>query len=89
MSNWTIADRTPERATLARDQFVPMILAAGARRMQMVHTGEKSLCVVTEYVGAQPARPAQQRIAEIRAKAARDLPMTMVDVATGPVFAQG
>ncbi len=75
--------------SLAREKFVPMIISAGADRVQMIRTGDRSFCVVTEYADAQAAEKAQERIAEIRTGAAEDLPMTMASVSAGVVFANG
>ncbi len=74
---------------LARDKYVPMILSVGARKVQMLQTGDLNFTVVTEYADAAAAEAAQARIAEIRAEAAEELPMTMVDAEGGEVFAAG
>jgi hypothetical protein len=74
---------------LAREKFVPMIMSVGATRVQMIRTGDLSFCVVTEYSDAAKAEAAQMRIAEIRAQAANELPMTMSRAQAGEVFAHG
>jgi hypothetical protein len=72
---------------LAREKFVPMIMAVGADRVRMVRTGDHSFCVVTEYPDAATAQAAQARIAEIRAEATDEMPMTMASVEAGDIFA--
>jgi hypothetical protein len=55
----------------------------------MIRTGELSFSVVTEYADEATANAAQSKIAEIRAKAAEELPMSMSSAAAGGVFATG
>ncbi len=73
--------------TLARNTFVPMIVSAGASAVQMIRTGDKEFCVVTQYADEAKAKAAQAKIADIRAKAASDLPMSMSSAHGGSVFA--
>ncbi len=89
ISLWDVTDWTDAHEALARDKFVPMIMSVGADRVQMVRTGDRSFCVITEYADAQKAEKAQQRIAEIRGQAAEELPMTMASASAGSVFAHG
>jgi hypothetical protein len=89
ISLWDVTDWTDAHEALAREKFVPMIMSVGADRVQMVRTGDKSFCVITEYVDAQTAEKAQKRIAEIRGHAAEELPMTMASASAGSVFAHG
>jgi hypothetical protein len=62
-----------------------LIMSVGAAKVQMVRT----FCVVTEYADAAKAKAAQDRIAEIRAQAADELPMTLAIAHAGEVFAHG
>jgi len=71
----------------AREKFVPLIMSVGATKVQMVRTGDLTFRVVTEYADAATAGTAQERIAEIRAKATNELPMTMSSSHSGEVFA--
>jgi hypothetical protein len=87
ISNWTTSEWTDAMEAVARDVFIPMIMAAGASSTRMVRTGGQTMSVVTEYETAAKAEAAQVRIAEIRAKAAMDLPMSLVGAAGGDVFA--
>lgn len=89
ISNWTTTEWNDELEAIARDKFVPLIMGVGASRVQMVRTGGHSFSVITEYADEAAANAAQDRIAEIRAKAADDLPMTMSSTVAGGVFAQG
>lgn len=89
VSNWTTTKWNDEHETIARDKFVPLIMSVGASRVQMIRTGEASFSVVTEYVDEATANVAQSKIAEIRAKAAEELPMSMSSSAAGGVFAAG
>lgn len=87
ISHWKTTDWTDELEAIARDTFVPLIMSVGAKRVQMIRTGDRSFSVVTEYADEGAATAAQDRIAEIRAKAARELPMSMDSTAGGSVFA--
>lgn len=73
---------------LARDKFVPMIIGVGAQSVQMIRTGDLSFSVITNYADAAACAAAQSKIAELRAQAKADMPMTMDSVSEGEVFAQ-
>lgn len=88
VSNWTTTEWTDELEAIARDKFLPLILSAGALRVQMVRTGDLGFSVVTEYDTEADASAAQAKIAEIRAKATEELPMSMTTVSAGAVFAK-
>ena len=60
-----------------------------AAGVQMIRTGELSFSVVTEYADEARANAAQSKIAEIRAQASGELPMSMSTAAAGGVFATG
>jgi len=87
ITNWNTTEWNDALETLAQDKFLPMILAAGAQRAQMVRTGDLTFSVITEYADAKAADPAQAKIAGIRETAAEELPMTMASAAAGVVFA--
>ncbi len=87
ISNWTTTEWNDELEAIALTQFVPLILSTGASRVQMIRTGELSFSVVTEYADEATANAAQSKIADIRAKAAEELPMSMSSAAAGIVFA--
>lgn len=89
ISHWQTTEWNDGLEAIAREKFVPLIMAVGAERVQMVRTGELSFTVVTEYADETAAQAAQTRIAEIRAQAADELPMTMAGSADGGVFASG
>ena len=89
ISQWTATEWTDGLEAAARDKFVPMIMANGAMRVNMIRTGGLSFTVVTEYPDAATASTAQTRIAEIRAQAAEELPLKMDSAADGGVFANG
>tara|TARA_R110002124_G_scaffold65212_4_gene178530 strand:- start:5721 stop:6005 length:285 start_codon:yes stop_codon:yes gene_type:complete len=89
ISHWKATEWTDEMEAIARDTFVPLILSVGAQRVQMIRTGDLTFSVVTEYADEAAAQAAQDRIAEIRAKAANELPMSMTETSTGDVFASG
>ena len=86
ISHWTSTDMSDETIAVAQDKFIPMIMSVGATGVQMVRTGESTLCVVTHYSDAAAAEAASAKIAEIRASAASDFPMTMVSVHAGEVI---
>lgn len=77
ISHWSATEITDEMIEAATSQFAPMIMSAGASAVQMVRTGEFSLCVVTQYDDAATAEAAQAKIAEIRGQAANEFPMKM------------
>lgn len=89
VSNWTTTEWNDELEAIAREKFVPLIMSVGASRVQMIRTGDLSFSVVTEYADEATANAAQSRIAEIRAQAAAELPMTMGSAVAGGVFANG
>ncbi|PRY25977.1 hypothetical protein CLV78_10168 [Aliiruegeria haliotis] len=89
VSHWTATEWNDELEGVARDTFVPLIMSVGATRVQMIRTGDLTFTVVTEYSDEATADAAQAKIAEIRAKAAKELPMSMSGTASGGVFASG
>ena len=89
VSNWTTTEWNDELEGIAREKFVPLIMSIGASRVQMIRTGDLTFTVVTEYADEAAAKSAADRIAEIRAQAADELPMTMSDASAGGVFASG
>lgn len=89
VSNWTTTEWTDALEAVARDTFLPLIMSAGASDVRMIRTGDLSFSVLTEYADEASASAAQARIADIRAKATAELPMTMSALSAGAVFAQG
>lgn len=87
VSHWTATEWTAEMEALANNAFIPMIISAGANSVQMVRTGDLTFCVVTQYDDEAAASAAQAKIADIRSKAASDLPMQMNSAHAGIVFA--
>lgn len=87
ISHWTATEWNDGLEAIARDKFVPLIMSVGASRVQMIRTGDLTFTVVTEYTDEATANAAQERIAEIRAQAAEELPMAMDSAAAGGVFA--
>ncbi len=87
ISNWVTTEWTDALEAVARDKFLPLIMGAGASRVQMIRTGEYSFTVVTEYTDEAAALAAQEKIAAIRGKAADELPMSMESATAGGVFA--
>ena len=89
ISHWTVTEWNVELEAIARDKFVPLIMSVGASRVQMIRTGDLSFSVITEYRDEAAANAAQAKVAEIRAQAAQELPMTMASMDAGGVFASG
>jgi hypothetical protein len=89
VTHWDITEWNDEMEAMARDKFVPLIMSVGASRVQMIRTGDLTFSVVTEYADAAAAEAAQAKIAEIRAQATQELPMTMASSSAGVVFAHG
>ena len=72
---------------LAREKYVPLVMSMGASSVKMVQTGELSFAAILTYDSEETATAAQQRIAEIRAQAATEMPMKMRSSMQGGVFA--
>ena len=87
ISHWTATEWTAEMEALAKNSFIPMIISAGANSVQMIRTGDLTFSVITQYEDEEAASAAQAKIADIRSKAASDLPMQMVSAHAGAVFA--
>ncbi len=85
VSHWTSTEISEEMISTANEKFIPLIMSVGASGVQMVRTGELTLCVVTQYPDAEAAQTAQSKIAEIREQVAQDFPMTMVSAHAGEV----
>ena len=85
VSHWRSTEITDEMIATANQKFIPLIIGVGASGVQMVRTGDLSLCVVTQYPDAETTQSAQTKIAEIREQVASDFPMTMVSAHGGLV----
>ena len=88
VSHWTASEMSDEMIQIARDKFVPMIMSVGASGVQMVRTGDLSMMVVTQFTDEATGISAQEKIAEIRSKAAEEFPMTMESSYAGSVMAE-
>ena len=88
VSHWTATEMSDEMIQIAQDKFVPMIMSVGASGVQMVRTGDLSMMVVTQFVDEATGMSAQEKIAEIRSKAAEEFPMTMESSYAGSVMAE-
>ena len=88
VSHWTATEMSDEMIQIAQDKFVPMIMSVGASGVQMVRTGDLSMMVVTQFTDEATGISAQQKIAEIRSKAAEQFPMTMKSSHAGTVMAK-
>ena len=77
ISLWNATEWSDEMEALAREKYVPLVMSIGASSVKMVQTGELSFAVITTYDSEETATAAQQRIAEIRAQAATEMPMKM------------
>ena len=85
ISHWTAAEMSDEMISTATKKFIPLIMSVGASGVQMVRTGELTVCVVTQYSDAATAQAAQAKIAEIREQVAQEFPMTMQSAHAGEV----
>ena len=88
VSHWTASEMSDEMIQIAQEKFVPMIMSVGASGVQMVRTGDLSMMVVTQFVDEATGMSAQEKIAEIRSKAAEEFPMTMESSYAGSVMAE-
>ncbi|MCG6560606.1 hypothetical protein MB818_20550 [Ruegeria sp. 1NDH52C] len=89
VSHWDTTDWTDAMEGLARDKYVPMVMALGAQSVDMVRTGDLSFLVVTKYADQAAAEVAQAKIDAIRDEATEELPMQMTSVHRGSTFASG
>jgi hypothetical protein len=86
---WTATEITEDMMAIINEKYVPMVLAVGASGIQLVRTGDLSMCVITQYADADTANTAKQRIAHIRSQAASEFPMTITSTHGGEVFGSG
>ena len=86
ISHWTSTEMSDEMISTATKKFIPLIMSVGASGVQMVRTGELTVCVVTQYSDAATAQAAQAKIAEIREQVAQEFPMTMQSAHAGEVI---
>ena len=61
-------------------------MSCGASCVDFIKTGELTFSVVTRYTDEATAIAAAQKIAEIRGKAATDLPVKMIGDVKGAAF---
>ena len=87
LSHWECTEWTEQMEALAREKYVPLIMSVGASNVTMVRTGELSFSVLSQYADQATAEAAQAKIADIRAGATEELPMSMVSVTAGDVIA--
>ena len=85
ISHWTATEITDVMISKANEKFVPLIIANGATGVQMVRTGDLSMCVITQYPDAAAAQAAQAKIAGLREQVAKEFPMTMTSAHGGDV----
>lgn len=86
LTHWTTRELTDEMLAIANEKFIPMIMQVGASNVQIMRTGELSICVITQYKDSDTAIAAQQRIAHIRSQAASEFPMTIDSTHAGEVI---
>ena len=86
ISHWTSDEMSDEMLSTATEKFIPLIMSVGASGVQMVRTGELTVCVVTQYSDAATAQAAQAKIAKIREQVAQEFPMTMQSAHAGEVI---
>ena len=86
ISHWTSGEMSDEMLSTATKKFIPLIMSVGASGVQMVRTGELTVCVVTQYSDAATAQAAQAKIAEIREQVAQEFPMSMQSAHEGEVI---
>jgi hypothetical protein len=85
ISHWTATEITDDMTAKANEKFVPLIIANGATGVQMVRTGDLSMCVITQYADAEAAQAAQAKIAGLREQVAKEFPMTLSSAHGGDV----
>tara|TARA_B100001059_G_scaffold191332_1_gene194458 strand:+ start:495 stop:779 length:285 start_codon:yes stop_codon:yes gene_type:complete len=88
VSHWSTTEMSDEMIQTAQDKFVPMIMSVGASSVQMVRTGALSMMVVTQFSDEATGVKAQEKIADIRSKAAKQFPMNMESSHAGSVMAE-
>lgn len=86
---WSAEGMSDEMLATAQEKYVPMILSVGATGVQMVRTGDATMCVITQYADAGAASTAQAKIAELRSQASSEFTMILDGVHSGEVIAAG
>jgi hypothetical protein len=86
ISNWKADVWNDEMEAMARDQFAPLIMKVGAECVDFIQTGELTFSVVTRYANESTGISAAQKIAEIRGRAATELPVRMISDVKGSIF---
>jgi len=89
ISQWATTKWTEDMEALAREKYVPMVMALGAECVDVVRTGDLSFLVITKHTDAKTAEAAQTKIDAILNEAADEPPMTMSNVERGSAFASG
>ncbi|NRB18830.1 MAG: hypothetical protein HRU33_15035 [Rhodobacteraceae bacterium] len=84
---WSVDEMSDEMLAAAKEKYVPMIMSIGATAVQMVRTGDLTMCVITQYSDSDAAAAAQEKIAELRSQASSEFTMTMEGVYAGDVIA--
>ena len=59
VSHWNATEWTDEMESEA-GKFVPLIMACGASTVQLVRTGDLSMCVITQYDDEEKANAVQE-----------------------------
>jgi len=89
VSHWDTTEWNDDLESIARDKYVPMVMALGAKSVDMIRTGDLSFVVITKYADASAGEAAQARVDAIREQATEELPMKMSNVERGSTFASG
>ncbi|WIY26587.1 hypothetical protein [Parasedimentitalea psychrophila] len=84
---WSVGEMSDEMLAIAKEKYVPMIMSIGATGVQMVRTGDLTMCVITQYSDSDAAAAAQEKIAKLRSQASSEFTMTMEGVHAGDVIA--
>jgi hypothetical protein len=86
ITHWTATEMTDKMIAIANEKYVPMVIQVGASSVQLVRTGDLSMCVITQYSDASTAQSAKEGIAHIRSQAASEFPMKITSTCGGEVF---
>ena len=72
--------------TSLTDKYIPMIMKLGAISVELVRTGNLSICVITQYPDANFVGLVQAKIAEIKDQVTKESSFFFVNTIVGEVI---
>ncbi len=88
ISNWkSNVPNNDEMRSLAKSKYVKAVMALGANSCHFIETGADTFSVCTIYPDEATATSASAKQNAVRAEAASEMPIKLVNDARGTVFA--